>query len=212
MDQKKESSHHEQSQKQDPKQGGTFLDLPKSENSIKIPTILTKELSPQINPKEFRSAQNKEGNTVKIKHSISRIFNINKANASSSSLNDGLVHKHFQHPQERSGAKFNIMNLLPHKEALKDLKHVIHFSQFQNADSTTQVADGESFKLLKHNMISDKPSNIYLEVLDSYYDYKTLVNAYHETAEDPLSKTYFNKFFTPLDDKHLETDYSVVLN
>jgi hypothetical protein len=178
-------------------------------------------LALSINTKEALSARNKladpgtpkkfDGKGQKLKQNISRIFR-GKSHLLKSSNSSMIAQAHEMH-LERNSNKFNITNLLPHKDALKDLKHVVHFSQFQNADSTTQVADGESFKILKHDMQvkqeKGQPVQIYMQVLDYYYNYNSLIAAYWDAAENSQAKDSFNRFFSPLSEKHLETDYLV---
>lgn len=179
-------------------------------------------LAPNIGTREAFSSNNFLGGNAssgnlepkgqKVKQSISKIFaNRQSMMKSSNSL---LGSPNNRQLQDRNANKFNITSLLPHKEALKDLKHVLHFSQFQSADSTTQVADGESFKILKHDLMvkkdQEQPSQIYMQVLDYYYDYSSLRAAYLDAAEKPATRSSFNRFFSPLGEDHLETDYLVI--
>jgi hypothetical protein len=201
--------HHEEKNKSDSRKLDKKSESQQALQSQLLPleakdsVFATQQALPNLNSAPVPEVQHSRN----IKQRVTKMFSKKLSmTINSPTLNDlgnarGLL--------DKGANTFNITNLLPHKEALKDLKHVLHFSQFQNADSSTPIADGESFKILKHNMTSDKPSNIFLQVLDSHYDYKALVSSYQELAELPPTKASFNKFFTPLEDQHLETDYLV---
>lgn len=136
----------------------------------------------------------KLGGASRIKKSVSKLFEGKNALNTSGTFSPLM--------------KLNIKDILPHKEALRDLKNVVHFTMFQGADEGT-ISDGESFKIMKHNLNSSEASHTYLEVLDSNFDMNTIRRFHESVKQQPATAAQTNKFFKPLDDRYSDNDFLV---
>lgn len=106
--------------------------------------------------------------------------------------------------------RFDIKELLPHKEALKDLRHVVHFALFQGSE-LGDIADGESFRIMKHNLNQKESYEVYLDVLEMEFDVETIRDKHNQVKSQTKISSYMNRFFSPLDEKQIENSYLVAL-
>ena len=169
-------------------------DIGGSDQTLIAPSLDSKEVFPLFSP---LARTKPPASAAKIKKSVSRMF-------------EGklLLPRPLPKNNQPASGVLDINILLPHKEALKDLKHVVHFTQFQNSESTF-LSNGESFKIMKHNLNQTEPSHIYLEVLDSQFDYKNISRVFDSAKDSQSVAPFINPFFQPLDEKHLESSYLV---
>lgn len=179
------------------KREGHKLHVGVSDRTLLAPSLDSREINTPQN--KLQNAFKKEGAASRIKKSVSKLFDLNRSMARPGDNVSGA-----------SGnlKRLDINNLLPHKEALRDLRHSVHFTQFQGAEAGV-VADGESFKIMKHNLNSDEPSHLYLDVLDSQFDLDTVRRAHEVVRGHPSTAAQVNKFFKPLEDKQEDDAYLV---
>lgn len=174
-----------------------------SDRTLLAPSIESKDIA-SVN--KLHTLFQREGATIKMQRGVSKIIDPRSLN----NISMNMVRGGGDQGTGIFGTMklLDINNILPHKEALRDLKHAIHFTQFQGTEIST-VSDGESFKIMKHNLNSDEPSHIYLDVLDSQFDYGSIKMHHEEEKKHPQFGAQLNKFFKPIDGAQKDDTYLV---
>jgi hypothetical protein len=153
--------------------------------AIGIPeSASTEYLSPSKKPELRKSVFNLLGkDPSKLDLPVSPITD---KNASKASLN----------------AKFDIKELLPHQDALKDMKHTVLLTHFQKSSSNC-VHDGHTLKISKNTN-----RNFQLHDIEAFYNLDGVNEQYKKMANE--SRAMDNGFFTPLTVEMYETEHKAV--
>ena len=105
--------------------------------------------------------------------------------------------------------------LLPHKEALKDLKNTLFLTHFQKT-TTDYLADGQTFKINRKEESFDKAALkevkkfLQLDNIDAYFKYQDLYGRFDRMRDHAQHSSHFIQQYRPLSMEYVQADFQSI--